>query len=75
MEDYPAEYQIVQSSVSRLVGELDDRVLTEPLQTLKTEAAAERPARRFRQYREADDENLTCHRLKLFREPFLIYRL
>ena len=33
-EDYPAEYQIVQSSVSRLVGELDDRVLTEPIEQL-----------------------------------------
>jgi hypothetical protein len=33
--DYPDRYQIVQSSVSRLVGELDKRALTEPLQTLK----------------------------------------
>jgi len=34
VEDYPAEYQIVQPSVSRLVGELDDRVLTEPIEQL-----------------------------------------
>lgn len=32
--DYPEKYQIVQSSVSRLVGELDDRVITEPIEQL-----------------------------------------
>jgi hypothetical protein len=32
--DYPDEYQIVQSSVSRLVGELDDRIVTEPIEQL-----------------------------------------